>query len=210
MGGSAKVYVALKTLFVVMTCIMAAVLVYLFAMDRFSSCFDLSDWWIRVAECDVTIYFILVVAWFYYKELNWIKTLVFTVAITFWGSFATCAYIVLQLYKLSPEESSKDPIYYVLARRRQEGDVTRRYSVLIAKVIIAICDCYMLGIIICAIIIDGSPFQVQVLTPFALSAYVIRELFYLSPEQPVSRILFNQRNRDLMTSDPLLTGHINV
>ncbi|GJV39152.1 RNA-directed DNA polymerase, eukaryota [Tanacetum coccineum] len=245
MGGSAKVYVALKTLFVVMTCIMAAALVYLFAMDRFASCFNQSDWWIRMAECDVTIYFLLVVAWFYYKELNWIKTLVFTVVIIFLGSFATCAYIVLQLYKLSPEESSKDPIYYVLARRQQEGDVmahTRQYSVPIAKAIIAICDCYMLGVLICAIIFDGSPFQVQVLTPcmitsffdihihivvfslwiaykesdwinavvwilllisfrsFALSVYVIRELFYLSPEQPLSRVLFNQKNRDLMTN----------
>ncbi|XP_076947918.1 uncharacterized protein LOC143619996 [Bidens hawaiensis] len=40
----------------------------------------------------------------------------------------------------------------------------------------------------------------------ALCAYVVRELFYLSPEQPVFLILFNKSGRELMLTDPLLNG----
>ncbi|GKD64932.1 reverse transcriptase, RNA-dependent DNA polymerase, partial [Tanacetum coccineum] len=75
----------------------------------------------------------------------------------------TCGYIALQFFKLSPEESSKNPVYFVLARH-QKGDVVghkRRHSVVIAKVIVAALGCFMLGFLTHAIIVDGSPFQAK-------------------------------------------------
>ncbi|XP_076937725.1 uncharacterized protein LOC143605524 [Bidens hawaiensis] len=44
----------------------------------------------------------------------------------------------------------------------------------------------------------------------ALCAYVVRELFYLSPEQPVFLILFNKSDKELMLTDPLLMENDNV
>lgn len=34
-------------------------------------------------------------------------------------SVTTCGYIILQFFKLTPEESSKDPFYFVLARHQK-------------------------------------------------------------------------------------------
>ncbi|GJX49483.1 reverse transcriptase, RNA-dependent DNA polymerase [Tanacetum coccineum] len=79
-------------------------------------------------------------------------------------SVFTCGYIALQFFKLSPAESSKNPIYFVLARH-QKGDVVghkRRHSVVIAKVIVAALGCFMLGFLTHAIIVDGSPFQAKI------------------------------------------------
>ena len=33
-------------------------------------------------------------------------------------SLATCGYILIQFHKLSPEEFSKDPLYFVLVRHQ--------------------------------------------------------------------------------------------
>nr|XP_043624351.1 uncharacterized protein LOC122595935 [Erigeron canadensis] len=214
----ATLFVALKRLFIVMTCVMAAALVYLYVMDRFSSCFNPSAWWMQVLETDVITYFLFIT-----------------------------------LFKLSSEES-EDPLYFVLARH-QKRDITghrKQHSMVIAKVIIALLGCYMLGILIYAFMIDGMPFHMEVLTPcmitglidihihvvvfsvwiiykesswissvfwilsvvcfgsMALCVYIARELLHLSPEQPVSFILFNQSSRDMMSSDPLLTEHSDV
>ncbi|KAM0062690.1 hypothetical protein Hdeb2414_s0003g00082711 [Helianthus debilis subsp. tardiflorus] len=40
--------------------------------------------------------------------------------------------------------------------------------------------------------------------------YIFRELFYLSPGEPVSLILFSKTNRDMKSSDPLLLVHSDV
>nr|GEV57033.1 reverse transcriptase, RNA-dependent DNA polymerase [Tanacetum cinerariifolium] len=131
--------------------------------------------WVQVAMYHVIMDMVLVVAWFFYKESSWIKTIVFA-NIMFWiGSFGTCAYIVFQLFMLSEEEASKDPIYFVLARRQKGNNVmghTNRHFVTIAKVIVAAIGCYTLGVIIYAIVIDGSPLDAQELTPCMITSLV--------------------------------------
>ncbi|PWA73888.1 hypothetical protein CTI12_AA242460 [Artemisia annua] len=106
-------------------------------------------------------------AWYFYKESSWIKRLLFLYLVFWDGSFVTCGYIAMLFFKLSPEESSTDPIFFVLAKR-QKGDVmghTRRYSVVTAKVIVAALGLYMLGWPTYAYIVDGSPFHAEVVTP---------------------------------------------
>ncbi|PWA73889.1 hypothetical protein CTI12_AA242470 [Artemisia annua] len=181
---ASSLFVALKTLFVILTCIMAAA-------------------WMQVAVYDVCIDLIFIAAWFFYKESSWIKTLVFSFII-FWcgrspffshlrtlflalvqcmilkgfdldfvlivrrlATLVTCAYIAIQFFKLSPEEYSKDPLYFVLARHKK-GDVmgyTRQHSVVVAKVIVVALGCSLVGYIIHAFSVDGSPFQAELLTP---------------------------------------------
>ncbi|KAK9047922.1 hypothetical protein SSX86_033116, partial [Deinandra increscens subsp. villosa] len=176
-------------------------------------------------------------AWFFYKESRWIIRVVFMFLIFWCGSVVTCGYIVFLFFKLSPEESLKDPLYYVLARR-ENRDVTQhmiRSSLLIAKAIVSALGCCMLGLIIYVYITIGFPFYVELLSPCMITllidvynhtvvfsmwiaykesswisalswivlvvcfsgvgtcVYIVRELFYLSPGQPISLILFNRQ-----------------
>ncbi|XP_076920676.1 uncharacterized protein LOC143581878 isoform X1 [Bidens hawaiensis] len=251
----AMLTVALKTLFSLLACVMAVSLVYAFSTDYFVSCFDPKARWMQVGLLEFCIDVSLIVAWFFYKESRWILR-VFFMFILFWlGSFTTCGYIVLQLFKLSTEESSKDPIYFVLVRRRKSDVIghTWRVSVVTTRTIFIFLGCLMLGSLVFVFAIDGSPFRAEVFSPcivplltdflimrvvifsvwvaykesswinafawilliicfgsMALCAYVVRELFYLSPEQPVFLILFNKSGRELMLTDPLLMENDNV
>ncbi|PWA94188.1 hypothetical protein CTI12_AA061080 [Artemisia annua] len=83
------------------------------------------------------------------------------------GSATICGYIALLLFKLSPEESLKDPIYFVLAKRGKRDDVghTRGPSVITARVIFAALGCLMVGVVIYALVGDGFPFQTRIFTP---------------------------------------------
>ncbi|KAJ9545812.1 hypothetical protein OSB04_025519 [Centaurea solstitialis] len=130
--------------------------------------------WMHVAFVDFFINISIIGAWFVYKESSWILGALFFFLLFWFGSVATCGYIVLQFYKLSPEESLRDPIHFVLVRR-EKGDVvthTRGPSVVSAKIIFAVLDCLMLGISIYAFIIDGSPFQSKVFTRCLIVALI--------------------------------------
>ncbi|GKB85541.1 reverse transcriptase, RNA-dependent DNA polymerase [Tanacetum coccineum] len=82
-------------------------------------------------------------------------------------SVVICGHIVMLLFMLTPEESSKDPIYFVLARRQKWDDMgyKRAPSVVTARVIVAALGCLMIGASIYAFFGDGSPFHMEVLTP---------------------------------------------
>ncbi|KAL8199965.1 hypothetical protein R6Q57_013533 [Mikania cordata] len=174
------------------------------------------------------------------------------------ASFTTCGYIVWQFFKLSPEESLNDPIYFVLRRRQRREDA---FCVVSARVIVVFLGCFTLGTSVFVFVIDGFPFRADVLSStyvnfllyyfnlitnlsdaykigcvqvwigykesswinafiwilliacfgsITMCAYIAKELFYISPGQPLFLILFNKSNRDLMLSDPLLTKHNNV
>ncbi|KAI3757447.1 hypothetical protein L6452_04984 [Arctium lappa] len=246
--------VALKTLLSVLACVMCAMFVWGFVMDGWSSCFDIHARWMVAALIDFYIHVAIIGAWVVYKESSRIRAAVLILFLITLGSITTCTYIVVLLFKLSPEESSKDPLYFVLARH-QKRDVSghrRGPSVVTARIIFSALGCLMLGTFIYTLIVDGSPFRAQVFTPCMIGAttdfyfnvvvlsvwvaykesswisaflwilsivcfgsittcvYMLRQLFYLSPDQPVSLIIFNSSNRDLQLSDPLLMANAYV
>ncbi|KAI7729137.1 hypothetical protein M8C21_033186 [Ambrosia artemisiifolia] len=165
---SVSMSVALKTFFIVSAWVMAAVLVYSYAADGEASCYDPRAWWMQVAETDFMVLILPIIALFFTKESSWLKRIVFMIVSLFGGSFVNCGYIAILLCKLSPEESIKDPLYFMLAKP-QNGDVNMgratRSSLVIAKVIITAIGCYSLGLIVYAYITDGFPFHMEVLTP---------------------------------------------
>ncbi|KAI3757450.1 hypothetical protein L6452_04987 [Arctium lappa] len=251
---SVGVAVAVRTSLTVLACVMVAAIAYLLAVNGFYTCFRPPDWWMHVILVDFCINIAIIGAWFTYKESSWIMGAAFLFLLFWFGSVSTCGYIVLQFYKLSPEESSKDPLYFVLARR-EKGDVVthiRGPSVVNARIIFVLLDCLMLGISIYVFIVDGSPFQSKVFTPCMVVAlidiyihvvvlsvwmaykesswinaffwivllvcfrsittcvYIVWQLFYLSPQQSISEIIFSRSNRDSQSSDPLLMAHPDV
>ncbi|KAI7724992.1 hypothetical protein M8C21_021858 [Ambrosia artemisiifolia] len=153
---------ALKTLFSLLACVMAVALVYSFIKEFMH--FDPNARWGQAAFIEFCIEISFIAAWFFYKESRWILRVVFIIILFWFGSFTVCGYIILQLFKLSPEESSKDPIYFVLVRR-QNRDSNGGVSVVTAKIIFVTLGCLMLGILLYVFIIDGSPFHAQVFTP---------------------------------------------
>ncbi|GKB03538.1 hypothetical protein Tco_0831681 [Tanacetum coccineum] len=88
------------------------------------------------------------------------------------ASAVICGYIIMLLFKLTPEESSKDPIYFVLARRQKCDDMgyKRAPSVVTARVIVAALGCLMKGALVYAFVGDGTPFHMEVLTPCMITA----------------------------------------
>ncbi|PWA95260.1 hypothetical protein CTI12_AA052090 [Artemisia annua] len=254
MAASALLLVALKTVFSILACVMVAAFAYGLVMDGFHSCLDPHARWMQVAIIDFCVNISAIGAWFFYKESRWIIRVVFCFILFWFGSALVCGYIALLLFKLSPEESLKDPIYFVLAKRRKRDEVghTRGHSVITVRVIFAALGCLMVGAVIYALIGDGFPFQARIFTPcmiatttdnyihvvvfsvwiaykessclntflwiilsvcfgsIVLCSYILRELFYLSHDQPIYLILFNKSKRDMHLSNPLLMEHTNV
>nr|XP_043614260.1 uncharacterized protein LOC122586326 [Erigeron canadensis] len=252
MAASASKLFVLETLFSVLACVMGTALTCGFAMDNFASCFDPRARWMQVGLLGFLINLSPITVWYFYKESKWIMRVMFMYILFFFGSFTMCGYILQQFFKLSPEQTLKDPLFFVLARPQNRDDAmgasNRRggFSVVTASIIYVSLGCLMLIFPVFAWITDGSPFRAQVFSPcmvtllidlciqavvysvwigykesswinaffwilcivcfgsIGLCGYIVRELYYLTPGQPVYFIFFNTSNRDVMLSDPLL------
>ncbi|KAL8264572.1 hypothetical protein R6Q59_022702 [Mikania micrantha] len=253
MASQASKGTAGRTMVCLFGCVGFSGFFYVFVMDRFVSCFDLQNRWLMFEYVSVVINLGAIVAWVFYKESSWIVATIVTVLLAVFTSVATCVYVITQFLKLSPEEFSKDPIYFVLVRRDKRDDMKHKNGTLVTtvKIIFSTLACLVLGIIINLIIVDGSPFRAKAFSScmigtlfdyyanvgvlslwiaykesswitaifwilllvcfqgVATCAYIVRQLFNLSPEQPVSLIIFNNTHRDLLSSDPLLVEHAN-
>ncbi|XAR48630.1 hypothetical protein NMG60_11031510 [Bertholletia excelsa] len=232
---------ALRTLFCVLGCLMVATLLYTISIDGLPFRKELLTPWMAATLIDFYINVIALGVWVSYKESSWISTLIWVVLLVCFGSITTCCYITLQFLKLSTEESSQDPIYYVLVRHPIKDcmENKRRFSVVMARIFFSILGCLMLGVLVYTVLTVGSPFHKEVFTPWMVattidfyinvvalsvwvaykepswtnaffwivllicfgsiitSVYVVRQLFYLSPQDPVYLILINSSNRQV-------------
>nr|KAJ0210783.1 hypothetical protein LSAT_V11C400222340 [Lactuca sativa] len=144
-------------------------------------------------------------AWIVYKESSLIKAVVLISIEIIVGSLVTCGYIALRFFKLSHEESSKDPLYFLLVRhqKRDALEHMRRPFVVTARVWVAYKESSWISAFfwILSLVCCGS---------IATCVYIVKQLFYLSPQQPISLVLVNNSNRNLLTSDPLLMANTNA
>ncbi|KAJ0473945.1 hypothetical protein HanHA89_Chr15g0624091 [Helianthus annuus] len=84
MVAAASIGVSVKTLFIVLYCVMAAAFVYLFMFGDLISCFDIHSRWFILIVADFTAY-VVIGAWVAYKESNWIIAIVLMVTMYFIG-----------------------------------------------------------------------------------------------------------------------------
>ncbi|PWA95252.1 hypothetical protein CTI12_AA052030 [Artemisia annua] len=248
MMSAATVGMLVRTVLSVLGCLMVALLVYTIAIDGLPFRMELLTRWMAALLIDFYINIAVIGSWVVYKESSWIMAAVWVVLLIGLGSVTTCGYIVLQFFKLTPEESSKDPLYFVLARHQKTDATEHRkgLSVVTARVIYAVLGCLMLGTLLYTLIVDGSPFRAELYTPWVVTTlidfyinvvalsvwvgykesswtsaflwilfsvcfgsittcvYIVRQLFHLSTDQPISLILFRNNHRDLKSSDPPL------
>ncbi|XP_024969094.1 uncharacterized protein LOC112508647 [Cynara cardunculus var. scolymus] len=230
---------------------MGAAFAYVFANNGYLSCFDIQSRWMAAAMAEFNINIVLIWAWFVYKESNWTVAAAIIASTWLVGSITTCGYIFVQFFKLSPEESSTNPLYFVLVKHHKRDHV--RISVVTARVIVSALGCLMVGVLIYSFIVNASsPYHsnpvarcmvatvidiyihhvvlsvwVAYKEPSFISAffwivlllcfgsiitcvYIVRQLFYLSPQHPISLILFSKSDRYLQSNDPLLKAHSDV
>ncbi|CAJ2629793.1 unnamed protein product [Trifolium pratense] len=83
-------------------------------------------------------------------------------------SIATCAYIVVQILKLTPSQESSDHMYYIMLRNGTE--LKTKYSfVLTLRIFFSILGAVMIGTLVYTLVTDGSPFRKELSTLWMLA-----------------------------------------
>ncbi|KAL3679261.1 hypothetical protein R1sor_022217 [Riccia sorocarpa] len=70
--------------------------------------------WLNATLVDFYITTSVFTGWIWYKEPTWIKRLVWAILVICTGSVATCWYVAIEFFKLSPD----DPPHLVLLKDR--------------------------------------------------------------------------------------------
>ncbi|KAK9943696.1 hypothetical protein M0R45_009297 [Rubus argutus] len=164
----------LRSLFAVLGCVMVLTLVYTIFTDGLPFRMDVLTPWMAATLVDFYINVIAIAAWVSYKESNWISATLWIILLACFGSITTCAYILLQLMKLSTKES-EGPIYYVLLCHSNKYGVVNKHKhspVLIARVLFSALGFLMLGTLLYTLLTDGSPFRKELLTPWMIATLV--------------------------------------
>lgn len=106
--------------FGVLGVIMSVILVYTVVTDGLPFRMELLTPWMAATLIDFYINVFAISVWVFYKESTWISAIFWIGLLICFGSIATCAYIVIQLLKLS----CQDPVYHLLldAHRKQAKD----------------------------------------------------------------------------------------
>ncbi|KAF9603981.1 hypothetical protein IFM89_039335 [Coptis chinensis] len=165
----------LKCLFSVLLCLMLGTLIYTLCIDGLPFRKELLTPWMAATLVDFYITIFALAAWVSYKVPNWISAVVWIILFVCLGSVTTCTFILLQLFKFSPQDPSQDPMYYVLVRQDNKNDSERKktfFSVVAARFLFTALGCLMLGTLISTILTDGSPFRKELLTPWLTATLV--------------------------------------
>ncbi|CAK8573310.1 unnamed protein product [Lathyrus sativus] len=165
----------LKTLFTVLGALMLALLLYTLITDGFPFRKELLTPWMAATLIDFYINVTILSAWVVYKEANWVSSIIWIILLISLGSITTSAYIVLQFLKLSSQESSQDPMSYVLLRHPHKSgtEPKTKCSVVVAlRILFSVLGVVMLGTLVYTLVTDGSPFRTELLTPWMKATLV--------------------------------------
>ncbi|XP_049931191.1 uncharacterized protein LOC116267580 isoform X2 [Nymphaea colorata] len=106
--------IAARVLFSVLGLFMLATLLYTIFTDGSPFRKEVLTPWMGATLIDFYINVAAIWAWVIYKESNCFGALLWIVLLICFGSISTCLYIVIELFKLSPE----DPLYLVFLNSR--------------------------------------------------------------------------------------------
>ncbi|XP_058764055.1 uncharacterized protein LOC131637485 isoform X2 [Vicia villosa] len=174
----------LKTLFTLLGALMLALLLYTLITDGFPFNKELLTPWMAATLIDFYINVTILSTWVIYKEANWIRSILWIILLISLGSIATSAYIVLQFLKLSSQESSQDPMSYVLLRHPHKyvykkttiesgtEPNTKCSVVATLRILFSVLGVVMLGTLVYTLVTDGSPFRTELLTPWMQATLV--------------------------------------
>ncbi|XP_047954110.1 uncharacterized protein LOC125200517 [Salvia hispanica] len=163
----------LRAAFAVLGCVTTATITYTVVTHGFHK--EIYSPWFTSSLIDFYINTIAIGMWIIYKESSWISSLIWMLLLIWFGSIATCLYVVLQLSKLTPHESHSDPIHFVLLKSPSTEEVESNKSILSvvgARFLFLGLGCLMLATLVCTIAIGGSPFHQEIYTPWMCAILV--------------------------------------
>ncbi|KAK7391197.1 hypothetical protein VNO78_19609 [Psophocarpus tetragonolobus] len=167
--------IGLRTLFTVLGLVMLAIVLYTVFTDGLPFRKELLTPWMAATLVDFYINVVALGVWIAYKESNLISSILWIVLLVCLGSITTSAYIVVQFLKLSSQESSQDPLYYVLLRHPNKNGTAQRTQhscVVTLRILFGILGVVMLGTLVYTLVTDGSPFRIELLTPWLTATLV--------------------------------------
>ncbi|KAI9098397.1 hypothetical protein K1719_025022 [Acacia pycnantha] len=170
--------IGLRTLFTALGSLMVATLIYTIFKDGLPFRKELLTPWMAATLVDFYINVAALAVWVVYKESNWISSILWIILLIGLGSIATCAYIVVQFSKLSSEESLQDPMYYVLLKHPNKNDdeagqKRKQHSFVVTlRILFTVLGSFMLGTLLYTLITDGSPFRMELFTPWMTTTLI--------------------------------------
>ncbi|CAO2826240.1 unnamed protein product [Amaranthus hypochondriacus] len=164
---------ALKITFMALGTLMVATLIYTLSIDGLPFRKDLLTPWMKTTLLDFYINVTVLAVWVIYKESSWLAAVLWVILLVCLGSITTCTYIAVQLFKFSAEESTHDPMHHLLLHRQDKKDASRSFCQLVtAKVFFIALGFLMLGTLLYTIIVYGSPFNKELLTPWMVATLI--------------------------------------
>ncbi|CAN1175716.1 hypothetical protein LINPERHAP2_LOCUS32098 [Linum perenne] len=159
----------LRTLFFTLGCLTTATVAYTVCTDGLPFRMELLTPWMAATLVDFYINIFALAVWVCYKETNIVSSVVWVILLICFGSITACAYIFVQLMKLSPQECAQDPIYHVLLRhdnKTRDEQKGKHFPVVSARIVFTTLGCVMVATLVYTILTDGSPFRKELLTPW--------------------------------------------
>ncbi|CAG7864933.1 unnamed protein product [Brassica rapa] len=172
----------LKVFLPVMFCVMLATLIYTIITDGLPEPDrrDVFTPWFATTIVDFYINIVPIAVWIVYKETTWFGSILWAILLVVFGSLTTCVYLFMQLLKLTPQEASEDPMYFLLLRDSFKDGVglrDKKSLVVTARFVFGALGCVMLGALVYTCLTDGSPFRMELLYPWMV---VLLVSFYIN------------------------------
>ncbi|OWM85018.1 hypothetical protein CDL15_Pgr027805 [Punica granatum] len=170
-----RLVTGLLAFFLVLGLTMVATLIYTISIDGLPFRRELLTTWMAATLVDFYTVLAPIAVWVVYREANAFTAIVWVILLICLGSVTMSFYILLQLLKLSPQESAQDPMYHVLLRSftKDPTEHKRKHSpVIIARITFSALGCLMLGTLLYTIFTDGSPFRKELLTPWMTATLI--------------------------------------
>ncbi|CAN6169585.1 unnamed protein product [Urochloa humidicola] len=160
-----------RVVFAALGVLMVATLVYTCATDGSPFRSELLTPWMDATLIDFYVNVIAIAAWVVYKETNLISSAVWVVLLFCFGSAATCAYIVKQLFEVTPAGPSQDPLDLLFIR---QGNLSQRKCsyIIIGRIVFSILGIFMASVVTYTVITDGLPFRKELLTPWMAATLI--------------------------------------
>ncbi|KAL0925276.1 hypothetical protein M5K25_003597 [Dendrobium thyrsiflorum] len=162
---------AWETVFVGLGCFMLATLVYTISTDGSPFRRELLTPWLSATLVDFYVNVVAIAVWVAYKESSWLSTCFWVILLVCFGSISTCAYIVKQLFSISGQDSSQDPLQLVLLRKDGESKVNCS-AVVLGRIVFSALGIIMSAIVVYTLVTDGSPFHMELLTPWMAATLI--------------------------------------
>ena len=160
-----------RILFAALGCLMAATLVYTFLTDGTPFRREILTPWMDATLVDFYINVLAIAVWIAYKECSWFITILWVLLIICFGSIATSAYILKELFSVSSQDHVQDPLNHLLLRSGDEVK-TKCYSVMFGRILFSVLGFLMLAILVFTSVTDGLPFRMELLTPWLAATLI--------------------------------------